>query len=343
MVEWYNDRDKIDMDPSYQRRGNLWPDRNRKLLINSILNQYDIPKIYLADFTYIDTPLNEKRRPYAVIDGKQRLGIFFDFLEDKLALDETPIYIEDRKYGLKGCHYSDVASKHPTIVHKFDQFRPTVMSVISDKLDEIQELFIRLNQNVSISGPEKRNAMPGPLPRLIRDLSVHKFFRNWAGFPINRGQDLNVAGKILLMEERGCLTNTKKADLDRFVSSNKEESLSKFTPYFEEAKQTLGRFTQVFQQNDPLLKKSTQLSLYYWLVKNYKETNEILLRNLLEQFEQDREVARKQSNQRSEGEDVEIDNPDLLDYNRLLRSPDDKKKQETMYGILTKRLEEALS
>jgi len=49
LLEWYRDRDKIDLDPSYQRRGDLWPLWNKQLLINSILNRYDIPKIYVAD------------------------------------------------------------------------------------------------------------------------------------------------------------------------------------------------------------------------------------------------------------------------------------------------------
>jgi hypothetical protein len=51
IIQWYLERDNLDLSPSYQRRGNLWPPRYKQLLLNSILNQFDIPKIYVADLT----------------------------------------------------------------------------------------------------------------------------------------------------------------------------------------------------------------------------------------------------------------------------------------------------
>src|SRR5688572_11043774 len=87
LLQWFEERELIDMNPSYQRRGEIWPEKYKQLLINTVLNQYDVPKIYLADFTYVNTALNESRKPFAVIDGKQRLSAFFDFFQDALALD----------------------------------------------------------------------------------------------------------------------------------------------------------------------------------------------------------------------------------------------------------------
>jgi hypothetical protein len=76
------------MNPVYQRRSGLWTDPNRAFLIDSILNAFDIPKIYIADFTYVNTPLNTSKKQYAVIDGKQRLGAIFDFFDGNLVLDQ---------------------------------------------------------------------------------------------------------------------------------------------------------------------------------------------------------------------------------------------------------------
>ena len=47
---WFCKRNKIDMVPSYQIRGRLWSQTDKSYLIDSILNKYDIPKIYVADF-----------------------------------------------------------------------------------------------------------------------------------------------------------------------------------------------------------------------------------------------------------------------------------------------------
>jgi hypothetical protein len=85
---WYDQKDNIDLDPLYQRRAQLWSERDREFLIDSILNGYDVPKIYIADFTFGLTKLHSTNKRYSVIDGKQRLGAIFDFFENKLRLAE---------------------------------------------------------------------------------------------------------------------------------------------------------------------------------------------------------------------------------------------------------------
>ncbi len=52
LIWWLTRRNKIDMNPPYQRRGRLWSDSDKAFLIDSILNGYDIPKLYVADFTW---------------------------------------------------------------------------------------------------------------------------------------------------------------------------------------------------------------------------------------------------------------------------------------------------
>lgn len=341
LLQWYEERDSIHMTPSYQRRGDLWPERNKKLLINSILNQYDIPKIYLADFTYGSTILNEERKPYAVIDGKQRLNIFFSFFDNELALDDTPIHEADEELKLKGCKYLDLKSEYPTLAQRLEDFIPVIMSVVSDELEEVQELFIRLNLNVSISGPERRNAMRGPIPSLIRDLSVHEFFRNYATFPINRGQDLNAAAKMLLMENRGGFTNTKKKDLDRFVSSNKDKTTTEFRNVYENAEATLEAMTEVFQQEDKLLAGQAQLPIYYELTKKYANQYASGIRQFLTKFEEERKEARAEANAKGM-ENIGAFSRTLVGYNEVLRSPDDRTKQERMFNILEARFQRFL-
>lgn len=343
LLQWYEEQERIDMSPSYQRRGDLWPDRNKKLLINSILNKYDIPKIYLADFTYVSTTLKESKKPYAVIDGKQRLSIFFAFFSDSLSLDDTPVYQNDNELTLSGLHYSDLMAEYPALAQRFEDFVPTVMSVVADELEEVQELFIRLNQNVSISGPERRNAMRGPLPGFIRNLSVHEFFRNYAAFPIDRGQDLNLAAKILLMEERGSFVNMKKENLDQFVKANEDSDPSRFELTYQNAADALDKMTQVFEESDALLKRQAQLTVYYRLVKDYADQHTDRIRSFLIEFERQRKEARAQSDARARGESVEISDPTLLEYNSFVRSPDDKTRQENMYSTLQNRFEDYLN
>jgi hypothetical protein len=79
------------------------PSRQPKAyLIDSILNGFDVPKFYLADFTYADSKLNKKKLPYAIIDGKQRFEAIFDFFEGKITLNEDFVFLENQALKLGG-------------------------------------------------------------------------------------------------------------------------------------------------------------------------------------------------------------------------------------------------
>ena len=65
--------EQIDFDPPYQRYGNLWKDEKKRLLIDSIINSYDVPKFYIHYITDNSNTINKSGKPYAIIDGKQRL------------------------------------------------------------------------------------------------------------------------------------------------------------------------------------------------------------------------------------------------------------------------------
>ena len=68
LYEWYadNEEGRLYLTPSYGRNSAPWPEKKQALLVNSVLNGWDLPKFYLADFTYRVTDLMEERRPYAV-------------------------------------------------------------------------------------------------------------------------------------------------------------------------------------------------------------------------------------------------------------------------------------
>ena len=213
------------------------------------------------------------------------------------------------------------------------------MSVISDRLEEVQELFIRLNLNVSISGAERRNALPGPLPKLIRDLSVHTFFRKNATFPISRGQDLNLTTKFLLMEQVAGFATTKKADLDRFVLAGAKANAGDYYRPKDRVTETLDRMSHVFLLRDPLLNSQAQLTIYYWLVRGFGARQDIDLRAGIVAFEDARRTARSVATALASGQNLPAPDESLLYYNTVVRSPDDKNTQERMFETLKKFLQ----
>ncbi|WP_026632987.1 DUF262 domain-containing protein [Dyadobacter alkalitolerans] len=342
LLGWNDIKDRIDFQPSYQRKGNLWTKKMKSYFINTILNEYDFPKIYLADFTFGSTDLNEKRKQYAVIDGKQRLTTVFDFFEDKIQLDNTPIFFRDQILDLENFTYSDMKREYPLVGEIFDRFQPVIMGVYSDRPEDVYEMFIRLNINIAISGAERRNALPGPIPQLLRKIAIHSFFLEKIKFSIERGQDLNLAAKFLLLEISSKIVTLKKNELDGMVAKSRSLDEEVIRPYYQNVENVLNQMNDLFLRHDDLLASPTQIPIYYLLTKYYASrfSNFLDVRQFLWSFERSRNIARKELKQRSTGQisyftrDI---SDDAISYNLFVRSPDDKKNIEGMLEILVRQ------
>lgn len=349
LKRWFDLRENIEFDPSYQRKDNIWPLRDQAYLIDTIINGFDIPKLYVADFRSVNAPLNSNNKLYAVVDGKQRLGAIVKFFNGELALGKDFIYTKDRRVKLAGLSYQDLNWQYPWIAQHIDEYVLTVMSVVTDDPDDtrIKEIFIRLNRGVSLSGAEKRNAIPGPAPTVIRSLAGHRFFVKNVRFDTLRGQDKNAAAKLLLIEYRQRLWGTKKSDLDRFVLEAEEattvptvytnlfsESITKdFEGAYSRGQQVLDVMSEIFADADPILSSAGALPLYYWFVRNHAAENKQFLRSFLIGFEKSRLSNRKALNNGADNIDDE-----LVRYDIYNRSPDDVGSLEVRYSILSSRL-----
>ncbi len=97
ILSLFADRDQIIMNPDYQRQGDIWSKEKRQLLIDSILNRYDIP-VY---FHKLDREtVKKKGKTYAVIDGRQRLEAVFDFMEGGFELADDYEYLKTKRLML---------------------------------------------------------------------------------------------------------------------------------------------------------------------------------------------------------------------------------------------------
>ncbi len=193
LIWWINRRMKIDMNPPYQRHGRLWSPSDKAYLIDSIINGFDIPKFYMADFTYRDSPLNIMKLPYAIVDGKQRFEAIFDFFDNNIVLNEDFIYLRDPSLKIGNLGYKDLKKSYPEIAEEFDNANLTIMSVISDSEELINDLFVRLNRSKPLTGAEIRNAITGPVNQVIRQIADHDFFKTNIRFSTIRMTDRDTA------------------------------------------------------------------------------------------------------------------------------------------------------
>jgi len=117
-------------------------------------------------------------------------------------------------------------------------------------------MFIRLNKSKPLTGAELRNAMKGVVPKLTRQIINLPFFKDRVSFNTNRGQDSNVATKLLLIEFRGKFVDTKKIHLDKLVDDAVAAEASNLDTSFNNIELVLEYMNDSFINKDMLLASS---------------------------------------------------------------------------------------
>ena len=328
----YSDREHIKIDPEYQRMGDIWTTEKRQLLIDSILNGFDIPKIYLHKHS---PPKTENNVPikYSIIDGRQRLEAIWKFIDGDYPLADDFCFIDDESNVVGALTYSELGKKFPERKLKFDAYRLSIIGIQTDDLEIIEDMFSRLNEAVPLNAPEKRNAFGGPLPRVIRSVARHILFTKNIPFRNNRYQYYDLAAKFLLLEWRGTLVDTKKVYLDRFVKEWSDSlELKKIQKRTQKILTAMGK---VFTKQDPLLRSVGSVVLYYFLFRTALHTNWIddITRSALEDFEQQRVENRERARQ-----DLASADYDLLEFDRYIQAPNDSYALKIRFSILMKKV-----
>lgn len=314
----FSERDEIKTDPEYQRMGGVWTLEKRRLLIDSILNDYDLPKIYFHEFSR--EKATETGFNYAIIDGRQRLETIWQFMNDKFSLSGDVMYQKDPEIDLRGLRYSDLAKEYPRIKIKFDSFVLPIVTVRTEDedLDLIEDMFSRLNEAVPLNAAEKRNAFGGDFVDAIRETAAHEFFLDRVRFSNTRFQHREVAARLLLTEHslrtRKKLIDTKKIYLDqlaRDLSSGLTEQVEEIR---EGVSDVLDVMAMEFHQRDELLQAQGIMVVYFLVFRKALRDGVLgeVTRNKLIRFREELKVNR---------ETAEIDYAaskfELLEFDRL--------------------------
>ncbi|MEM8488850.1 MAG: DUF262 domain-containing protein, partial [Bacteroidota bacterium] len=170
-----SERDDIDVNPYYQRKGEVWTLQKKQLLIDSIINDYDIPKLYFHKLNGNHT--SGGNFDFSIIDGKQRLEAIWGFIDGRFSISDDFVYLADKAIDAKGMTYSELASRYPKIKIRFDSYILPIILVETDDIDLIEDMFSRLNEAVPLNAAEKRNALGGPMAKAIRQVADTSFFK----------------------------------------------------------------------------------------------------------------------------------------------------------------------
>lgn len=313
-------KDRILINPDYQREGQIWPLSKKQLFIDTLLNKYDVPKLY---FHRLVGEHAKSGYGYAIIDGRQRLEAIWEFLRNGFPLADDFKLLEDPTVDLRGKYFNQLPSINARLSTRLYSRALSVMVVTTDDLDYIEDMFTRLNDGVPLNSAEKRNSFGGPLPKIARELAQHVFFTDRIRVSSSRYRHLDMAGKMLWLAFEA-LTNeeipdTKRATLDTFFRSNKDAPDAKFGAAKTATEASLAVMAQIFGSKDALLRSSGTITVYFLLfMQEVGGGVGNVTRAALQAFEEQRATNRELF--RAESDQVDFK---LIEYDELAQSSND--------------------
>lgn len=182
-------KNKLTFDYPIQRESGQWDKSQKALFIDTILNGYIVPDLYIIKEG------TEDFSPMSVLDGKQRLTTVHEFYKDgfKLPKDADVITIKDvsydenknpieeeKTYEVAGKSFSKLDEPLQKIFLKF-KLNVKLLAGYTD--EQIEEQFYRLNNGCVFTKSQKANVKLGTeLAAKIKEIEEDDFFSNRAMF-----------------------------------------------------------------------------------------------------------------------------------------------------------------
>jgi Protein of unknown function DUF262 len=197
--------------PEYQREKMLWSTDKKSLLIDTILEDIDIPKLYFN---------RTGKGRYEVVDGQQRLWTIWEFLTDE--------------FRYKGKTFSSLNAAQRAAIKAYE-LQITVFEDADDAY--LKKLFVRLQIALLLVAGEKLHALSGAMKEFIFGPMVRDRFIAEVGIASRRYAKQTLCAQI-------CINSFSRGRLgpDAFTST-RFENLQYF---FEEFARPQGKDKQLF-------------------------------------------------------------------------------------------------
>jgi hypothetical protein len=247
--------------PDYQREPKIWPPKSKQLLIDSILRDIDIPKLYLFK--------ENVGKTYDVVDGQQRLWAIWEFLDGEYGYEANGV---TKKFNELD------KSRREKILTYLLQF-----TLITDADDEyLRELFLRLQLGLLLKSGEKLNALVGSMRDFVFQNMKQSKFIGKVNIPARRYAKETLCAQIAInsfsKETIGEFSRTRFEDLKYFFDNYQKLSGNEEAIFKKQTKtilSTLQKLNDSFgDRADGLRNRSLILSIYLFVEELFETENE---------------------------------------------------------------------
>ncbi len=214
---------RLELQPDFQRKS-VWGEAAKIMLIDSILSDIPMPKIFLS------AVLRNQNTHRIIIDGQQRISTILEFLNDKFVL--APPY--------DGPYVGKVFSELPESTQsKILEYKVDFSEIRYADDSELREIYSRVNKyTVALNKQELRAAdYPGDFLKLSRRLSTQHFFDDKRIFTVahrRRSLDVEYVSELIIAVLSGAADKKNSLDnyymnLQTWVKSHRNETEELFT------------------------------------------------------------------------------------------------------------------
>ncbi len=216
-------RKELVVNLSYQRGSGIWPTGASSYFIDTILEKFPFPKIYMYEF--LDKSTRGMRKE--LVDGQQRIGAIRRFRNNEFALSGDTRFAGDKFETLDD-----------ELQDEFLSYAVSVDVIRNASGSEILQMFRRMNAyTMPLNGAEKRHSrFQGEFKWFINHLSddLNEFLTEFGVFKsrqIIRMADAQLLADTILAMEKG-LISTSPSDLNNLYL-NYDEVFPHADEYYE--------------------------------------------------------------------------------------------------------------
>jgi uncharacterized protein DUF262 len=194
-VEWDKQK-QLELNPFFQRR-QVWSDKAKSYLMDTILRGKPIPKIFIRQKINITT----KKSLREVVDGQQRLRTILSFIKDGFEVTKS----QNKEYG--GLRFSQLPEDIQSQVLSYEL---AVDLLINLPDSEVLDIFGRLNSYAVVLNEQERiNATHFGSFKILADDIGRKYYKYWtkqeilSARDILRMQEVNLVADLLIAMKEG--------------------------------------------------------------------------------------------------------------------------------------------
>jgi hypothetical protein len=228
-----HDAGNLIMKPPFQRNP-VWTEPQKSYLIDTILNGYPIPEIYMQQ--EVDGAGRER---HIIVDGQQRVRACLEFIQGAFAINgkDSPRWSD--------MEFEELAEAERKRIFSY-KFVVRTLPLVDD--ETIRGIFCRLNRNVvALNAQELRHATYwGPFIKSMEKISDFESWEQLGVFTANdvrRMLDVEYVSEVVLAFLHG--PQNKKTNLDKIYQM--------FEPAFEDAVRVEQMFVQVLGELTQIL------------------------------------------------------------------------------------------